>query len=63
VQGVVDLPLAVLLQPRTVGVFDPQEETPVLLAREREIEHRHVCRADVGIAGGRRGDAQTNRAR
>ena len=53
-QGVEDLLLAVLAVARPVGVLDAQDELAALLARERQVEQRHVRRADVRVAGGRR---------
>jgi hypothetical protein len=50
-QRVVDLLLAVGLEPRPVGVLDPEDEAATGLPREREIEQRHVCRADMRVAG------------
>ena len=61
VQRVEDLLLAVGAEPRPVGVLDAQHETAALLAREREVEQGHVCRADVRVSGRRGGDAQADR--
>ena len=58
VQRVEDLLLAVGAEARPVGVLDAQHELAALLAREREVEQRHVGGADVRVAGGRRRDAQ-----
>jgi hypothetical protein len=52
VQGVEDLPLAVLLQPRAVGVLDPQQEPATLLAGEGQVEHGHIGGADVRVTRG-----------
>ena len=62
VQRVVDLLLAVRTEPGAVGVLDAQEEAPALLPREREVEQRHVGRADVRVPRGRRGDAESGAA-
>ena len=62
VQGVEDLALTVLAEPRPVGVLDPQEEPSALLAREREVEQGHVCRADVRVPGRGRRHAQAHGA-
>jgi hypothetical protein len=51
VQGVEDLLLAVGDVARPVGVLDPQDELAALLAGERQVEQRHVRRADVGVTG------------
>ena len=34
-----------------VGVLDAQHELPALLTCERQVEQRHVRRADVRVAG------------
>jgi len=38
VQGIEDLLLAVLTEPRLIGVLDPQDELPPLLPGEGEVE-------------------------
>src|SRR4051794_1443904 len=55
-QRVVDLLLAVGAEACAVGVLDPQDERAALLPDEREVEQRHVRRADVRITGRRGGD-------
>ena len=62
-QRVVDLLLAAGVEAGPVGVLDAQHERPALLARERQVEQRHVRRADVRIAGRRRRDAKPDRHR
>src|SRR3712207_6851138 len=43
------------------GVLHPQHELPALLAREGQVEQRHVRRADVGVARRGRRDAHPDR--
>src|SRR5690606_14785844 len=56
-QGLEDHGLAVGARPGPIGVLDAEDELAAVLARKDVVEQRDVRRAHVGIAGGRRGDA------
>ena len=61
-EHVVELRLAVLAEAGSVGVLDAEDELAALLAREGEVEERHVGGADVRVAGRRRRHAGAHRA-
>ena len=49
--------------PLRVGVVDPQDELPAVVAREEPVEERRAHPADVQVAGGRGGEADAGSCR
>ena len=45
---------------RLVGVLDAQDELPPVRAGKAEVEQSDIGGADMGVAGGGRGDAGAN---
>ena len=61
VQGLEDHGLARGGAALAVGVLDPQDELPAVLAREGVVEEGDVGRPHVGVTGGAGGDARADR--